>query len=343
MPVLMLLLLPVIAAPSLDFASLYDLWADRFEEDIDPNVGMTSFPSLLIPVGGRYEGMGTAATASSGEAALIEANPAGSAAMQGSEIAFHHREWIGDTSIEEIAYAASFGPFGMGVLAKHLYTPFTAYDAFGERAASGYFSETVGLLNASLSFVSTPRFGLAMGVNAKIAFRYVKDTIAPEQSAYALPLDLGLLVGAKLLDLSPADRRNLSLGVALKNFGFPRTDSVAPLPTVLAVGLEYSPFAALRITGDVTLPLSLDGSDETPERIHYAAGAEVLITPFLSIHAGAVLKPGNPRVSLGTAITLGSIELVTNYAVDLMNGMNPLDTFSLASTIALPGGGREAE
>ena len=342
-----LFLLPLILlistlALGLDLASLYYAWAESFEGDIDPNVGLTSYPSLLIPVGGRYEGIGTAATAVSGEAAFIEANPASSAAMMGAELAFHHRKWIGASVIEEIVFAEAIGPFGLGVLAKVLYSPFTAYDGFGERDAVGYFAEGVGLLNASLDIVSSPIFALSIGANAKIAFRYLTDDIALRQSSFAIPTDLGILMSGKLFDLSIDERRNAAIGVALKNFGLPG-ENEAPLPTTIAIGLSYSPFPALTFSSDVNVPISLNGNNDPPERISYSAGAQVRITPFFSVHTGAIIKPGNPSVAIGASIRFEKLEFVINYTVDLMRGLNPFDTISLASKISLPNDGYEAE
>ena len=63
-------------------ADISDIYynADSFLDSLDdPNTGLTAFPTLLIPMGGRFEAMGTAFTAVADDAGYIESNPAGSA------------------------------------------------------------------------------------------------------------------------------------------------------------------------------------------------------------------------------------------------------------------------
>ena len=47
-------------------ADFYSAWSNLLKNFADPNTGLTSFPTLLIPMGGRLEGMGTAYTAMAG-------------------------------------------------------------------------------------------------------------------------------------------------------------------------------------------------------------------------------------------------------------------------------------
>ena len=41
------------------------------------------------------------------------------------------------------------------------------------------------------------------------------------------------------------------------------------------------------------------------------------------------------RLTLGARLGLGPLELVVNYALDLMGGVNPLENYSVAATIPL--------
>lgn len=50
-----------------EFADFFGDWTDLFSGNVDPNAGLTALPVLQIPMGGKYEGMGTAYTAISGD------------------------------------------------------------------------------------------------------------------------------------------------------------------------------------------------------------------------------------------------------------------------------------
>lgn len=69
-----------------------------FTELADPNAGLTSFGTLMIPIGGRLEGMGTAFTAVSDDSSFLESNPAGSATLENTELTFFHHNWIADSA-----------------------------------------------------------------------------------------------------------------------------------------------------------------------------------------------------------------------------------------------------
>ncbi|MEW5817424.1 MAG: UPF0164 family protein, partial [Spirochaetota bacterium] len=57
-----------------DFSEIYGD-ASESAGKLDPDAGLTIFPLLLIPTGGKYEGMGTAFTAVADDTGFLEANP----------------------------------------------------------------------------------------------------------------------------------------------------------------------------------------------------------------------------------------------------------------------------
>src|SRR5579864_5409475 len=69
---------------------------DALKAFADPNTGLTSFPTLMVPLGGISEGMGTAYAAVSMDSGFIESNPAASSVMDNAELAFYHHNWIAD-------------------------------------------------------------------------------------------------------------------------------------------------------------------------------------------------------------------------------------------------------
>ncbi|MCL2130679.1 MAG: UPF0164 family protein, partial [Treponema sp.] len=66
----------------------------------DSNAGLTAFPVLNVPMGGRSEGMAGAFSAVSDDISFIEYNPAGSSMLSRSEVALFHNNWIADTKVE---------------------------------------------------------------------------------------------------------------------------------------------------------------------------------------------------------------------------------------------------
>ena len=97
-------------------AEAQDLYADAYEfiysmfslGGEDPNEGMTTFLSTLVPVGGSAESMGMAFVAVADDASFLELNPAGSALQDRTQFAFYHNNWIADTRLEAVAYRNNF-------------------------------------------------------------------------------------------------------------------------------------------------------------------------------------------------------------------------------------------
>jgi len=87
---------------AVDTQGSYGSFADYLNNiyGIDNNAGLTTFPILNIPMGGRSEGMASAFTAVSDDVSFIEYNPAGSSMLTKSEIAFFHNNWIADSKME---------------------------------------------------------------------------------------------------------------------------------------------------------------------------------------------------------------------------------------------------
>jgi hypothetical protein len=328
--------LSVTAVTAADTNDLYGDWGAFFADSYDPNVGLTLFPTLLIPAGGRSQGMGSAYTALATDSAFIEVNPAGSALLERPQLSFLHHNWIADAAIETAVLGMRFGRVGYGIGVKFLHNAFTEYDDQGERAASGHFTETVVTVNTSTRLISVPGTAtLSMGVNLKAVYRHVPSVFAENQSAYALPIDAGLLTRFHLLDLSGRQGENFSLGVAVKNLGQKVESLGYPLPTVASAGIGYRPVGPLTLSGDFNLPISLEPDEFPAERYDWAAGFAVRVAPFLSVHGGFRNKADNPKVSLGSQIDLAPVSFVVNYNLDLMGDLNPLDRFSLEATLPL--------
>ncbi len=153
-------------------ASAYQAFSDILNPD--PNSGLTTFRSLLVPMGGLAEGMGTAYTAVARDSSYFESNPAASSCLDYTELAVFHNNWIADSKIEGAVYTIRYKGLGFGVGGKWLYLPFTAYDDFGERSGSGYYSEAMAGFNLSYNLFPGYYFnGIAVGATGKLAYRSI--------------------------------------------------------------------------------------------------------------------------------------------------------------------------
>jgi len=310
---------------------------------IDQNAGRTTLLTLVIPPGGMYQAMGTAYSAVLKDSGYLDANPAGSALLKETELSIYHHDWIGTSRIETVVFTIrpklnlwGISDVGVGFGGKLLYLPFDAVDTWGQRYknswsqsyATGYYSEFIG--SANLSGTVGGDFynhGLTFGASAKLAGRSVPEAIARNQSALTLVTDFGALTKFNLLKFYPSRERNVAVSAVLKNFGFPVNGD--PLPTSIVLGLAYSPFRPLTVAFDFTQPTPV-GTQFTwanplglfqgavAEEREYALGANLALTTFFALQAGLDYKPGRPRLTAGTTISLEKLTLNMSYAVDLV-------------------------
>ena len=327
-----------ISASGLDLAEIYGK-AEEFSDIFnDPNTGLTVFPTLTVPTGGKYEGMGTAYSAVALDSGYLEANPSASSVLDYTELSFLHNNWISDTNVEGVVYTMRLDDLGIGFGGKFLYVPFSSYDDFGERIGEGYYSETVATANVSYNFFSSYYFyGLALGANVKIAYRSVPATSLLDQSALAGLIDVGALTRLNFLKFYSSRSKNFSVGVVLKNLG-PLVKN-EPLPTVVTIGLAYSPLQPIIIAYDLNIPI---GYGQGTEQINMAGGLDISVTDFFSIQSGFNYRGSNPRFTLGGSVNLEKVSFVANYTLDLSTQFEAFDRFSIEAKINLGDEGRLA-
>jgi tetratricopeptide (TPR) repeat protein len=323
----------------------------------DENAGLTAFPVLNVPMGGRSEGMAGAFSAVADDISFIEYNPAGSSMLSHTELALFHNNWMADTKVEGVVFASRIKDFGFGAGAKWLYTPFTEYNIYGDRVSKGYYSEAVAALNVSYNFLSGYYFsGLSLGANLKGAFRIVPDyTDADDlgnntgsliagsgssQSAAMVMADIGVLTRFDFLKPYSARERNTSVALVLRNLGPPAMED--PLPSVAVAALSYKPLRPLLLSFDFAFPMNFHDISLS-EKPYWAAGLSVSVASFLSMRTGLMAKAGNVRITIGSAINLQKISLDINYTLDLLTQMQPLNRVSLGVRLNLGDGGRSAK
>ncbi len=318
-------------------SDVYGEISDLFQPDL--NAGLTAFPTLWVPLGGKYEGMGTAYTAVSDDISYLQSNPSASSTLEYTELAFSHNDWIADTNMEGALFTMRLDDLGIGVGGKFLYVPFTEYDAWGERVSKGYYSESVATINISYNFLSNYYFyGLAVGSNIKLAYRHVPESIYSGQSALMAMIDVGTLTRFNLLKFYSSRDKNFSIGAVVKNLGPQVLDD--PLPTSITVGISYSPIQPLTLACDIDVPFSFWPDEYPAEELSLAVGIDVQMTSFFSIQSGFLYKGGNPRVSLGTVLDLKKVSFTVNYTLDLTTQVGTMDRFSIMATLHLGDRGR---
>jgi len=317
---------------------------------IDNNAGLTAFPVLNIPIGGRAEGMGGAFSAVSDDISFLEFNPAGSSMLATSELAFFHNNWIAETKMESIAYATRFSSLGIAAGMKWLYTPFTEYNIYGERVSGGYYSEGVAVFNASYNFFQGYNFsGLSIGANIKGAFRIMPDYTdnydnvisgsGMSQSAFMVMADIGFLTRFDLFKAYTAREKNASAALVIRNLGPPALGD--PLPTAINAAVSYKPVRPLTIALDFTLPLNL-ADFKLSEKPYAALGLSVNVTNFLSMRAGFMYKAGSSRINIGSAVNLSGLSIEMNYTLDLLTQLQPLNRVSMGVRLDMGDGGRKS-
>jgi hypothetical protein len=324
-----------------DYSTFYSDWAALLQSFIDPNTGNMAFQTLLVPQGGRYEGMGTATTALARDSGYIESNPAAGALLRNTELSFSHHNWISDSMLDGITYTVRYDNLGLGLSGKFFYVPFSARESYGIRDSSGYYSESVATLNASYRFLSSYEFfGISAGASLKVGYRNVPEVFALGQSALVIMGDLGAQSSFDFLKFFASRSRNFSLGFALKNLGL-STLANDPLPMIATLGVAYAPARPVTVTLDGSLPLSLD-STAGAEAPYAAIGMNWDIAQFLSLQAGFQLKMNNPRISIGTILDVGAVSFVVNYNLNLAGRIDPFDLFSIQARLNLGDFGRAA-
>ncbi|MBN2657069.1 MAG: UPF0164 family protein [Spirochaetales bacterium] len=329
-----------------NFEDYYSSWSSMF--GIDPDSGTNSFLILLVPSGGKHEGMATAYTAIALDSGFIDSNPAASSLLNITELSFLHNNWINDVNIESLIFTTRVGNLGLGFSGKMMYLPFTGVDDWGDRYsndysddfATGYYWETVGTANISYNILKSFYFdGISFGGSFKAAYRNVPFSIAQNQSAVAIMGDAGIMTRFNFLKPYYSRDKNFSLGVSVKNVGAEFIENPDPLPTRFSAGLAYSPLRPLTVAFDFNLPFNIDGTGA--EAPYFAVGMDLTLTNFLSLQSGVLLKSGLPRFTIGTAVETAKVDFVINYTLDLTTQFSQPDRISLELRLNMGDYGRK--
>lgn len=327
----------ILVSAYLPSQGLEDLYPEVFGEAFGTNTGLTVFPSLSIPFGGEYESMATAYTAVGRDVSFFEANPAASATVATTQLAFHHNNLIADLNLDGLLYTMRLEDLGLGFAAKYMHAPFTEYDILGRQVQSTRYSETV--IGANVSYNIGRNFffhGLSVGSNLKVAYRNM--TTRPGQSAAGFMADIGVLTRFDFLKPYYSRSENFAVGLTVRNIG---PDVLGePLPAGINAGIAYSPLRPLLIASDLSIPIRFNPAVPLPD-VSWAVGLALSITDFMAVQTGFQLKGGNPRISIGTAVDLNEIALHLNYTLDMTTQFSRPDRFSIQARLDFGDFGRE--
>ena len=345
-------------AGALDLSGVEDSLADIFSSSIDPNEGNTVFRSMNIPAGGRSEALGTAFTALSDDISFFDYNAAASCVLDQTEIAVFHNAWIADSALETIAFSQRKGNLGYGAQLKCFYVPFSEYNLYGDRVAGSYYSETSATFNIAYNFLAGYTFkGLAVGANAKFAWRSVPDYTdnrddsiisgsGLEQSALGIMFDAAALMRFSVLKYYSDREPNLKVALAMNNFGVAITGFGSSVkkdddtPARISLGLSYKPFSRFLISTEVRKPVHLSDISKSG-KLSFCTGLEAQITKIFAFQTGFLFQGANPRFSFGSEFNIKGIKMDVAYTLDLTSSANPVNHISLSAKIKLGDRGRK--
>lgn len=344
---------------ALDYSEIADALTNLGYFESSKNEGTTSFRSLLIPVGGRPESLGSAYTGLCDDAGYINYNSAASCLLSNTQASAYHNSWIADSKLDTVVFTTRIDNLGFGFQAGCLYMPFSEYNIFGERVNASYYSETNIAANISYNFLAGYDFkGIAVGASIKSAFRSVPDYTDNNtdsiislsglaQSGIGIMADVGLMLQFNFLKFFASRTPNVRIGVSAQNLGAAFTGIGSksgiklddPLPTVFAAGFSCQFLPVITATFDIKQPVNLFHPEQY-QMFSLSGGVILAFTKSFSLLLGTEFKGGNPRFSVGSEFQLANARLNFNYTLDLTSSFNPVNRISISAKIILGDRGR---
>lgn len=247
--------------------------------------GETGFAFLKLGVGARAMGLGSAYVALADDPTAIYWNPAGLAAIAGTQVTVMHNEWIQDFRQEFVAVGAALGPGVFGAAISGFYS-----SEFEKRDDTGVLIGHFGFNDVAL----TGAYGLQVvnGLDAGLALRYVREMI-DQESAAALVAD----VGARYR----LGETGVTFGAAIQNLGADAKFVSEPFPLPMtwrlgaAAGRELK---SLRGRGTLTAEFRKARADDG--RFHL--GAEYWYREYVALRVGGKIGYDNESATFGLGV-----------------------------------------
>lgn len=273
--------------------------------------GETGFAFLKLGVGARAMGLGSAYVALADDPTAIYWNPAGLAAISGTQVTAMHNEWIQDFRQEFAAVGAHLGPGTLGVGFAGFYS-----SEFEKRDDTGTLTGHFGFNDISLTGAYAAQ--VVPGLDAGLAVRYIREMI-DQWDATAFTGDLGARY--RLRDTG------VSFGAAIQNIGGdPKfIDETFKIPLTWRVGAAASrPLPSLQGRGTLTAEVRKARADDA----HFHAGAEYSYRDHIALRVGGKFGYDDENLSFGLGLAKDWVHF--DYAVvPLSSDLGTTHFFSL--------------
>ncbi|MGP1520045.1 MAG: UPF0164 family protein [Treponema sp.] len=337
------------------FSSGYSSITKAFNVFTNLHEGEMGFRSLLIHSGGRMAALNGAFTALANDITFFEINPAGSATLRQTELAFFHNAWIADSQLDTISYSMRSGNLGYGASLRCFYIPFSEYDSYGEKVSSGYYSETFTSFNVAYNFFNGYKFrGLSLGSSLKfgiVSFPPFSGQItgtqklslktrnqnALNQMSFAILLDFGMQFRGNFYKNFYSKEPNIFFGLAIKNLGPPIKGDIAPAS--FSVGFAYQPVKIFTFSLDLSCPINIVDIKNSGKPFA-SLGVMFNITKYFNLLSGFGVRGGNPRFTLGGEVNLSNVQINANYTLDLTSQTTALNHIVVGIKLFLGDRGR---
>ena len=337
------------------FSSGYSSISKAFDIFTNLHEGEVGFRSLLIHSGGRMAALNGAFTALANDITFFETNPAGSATLRQTELAFFHNAWIADSHLDTLSYSMRTGNLGYGASLRCFYIPFTEYDSYGDKVSSGYYSETFTSFNIAYNFFNGYKFkGLSLGSSLKfgiVSFPPFQGQIdenektilkirkqnASSQMSFAVLLDIGMQFRGNFHKNFDSKEPNIFFGITIKNLGPPIKGDIAP--TSFSLGFAYQPFKIFTFSFDLSCPMNILNIKHS-EKPFGSLGLMFNITKYFNLLSGFGIRGGNPRFTFGGEVNFSNIQISANYTLDLTSQTTALNHVVVGIKILLGDRGR---
>jgi hypothetical protein len=277
---------------------------------------------LRIGSDAKASSMGGAYTAAANDVSAIHYNPAGLAAVNGTELGLSHAKWLLDGSYDFVGLAMPVKNtrglvMGLGI------SRLSSGDIEGrsaDRSASGGF----GAYDQSVSLSLAKKMGRnGFGLTAK----YIESSIAGIK-ARSVAADLGYTRaftgrGAGTIAGSP-----VSLALAVHNLGAPMKyiDQEDPLPLTLSAGMMIGVLPGVNLALDASR-LVHDGETS------FSIGSEYIALPGLSLRSGYLAETGAGGLGNGAGFNAGVGIMLMDARLDY--AVTPFGELGAAQRISL--------
>lgn len=273
--------------------------------------GDTGFAFLKLGVGARAMALGSAYVALADDPTAIYWNPAGLAAISGTQVTAMHNEWIQDFRQEFAAVGARMGPGTLGVGFSGFYS-----SEFEKRDDTGVLIGHYGFNDIAVSGAYGVR--VVEGLDAGVAVRYIREMI-DQWDATAFTGDIGARYRLS--------NTGVSFGAAVQNLGAePKfINETFRLPVTWRIGAAASrSLSSLQGRGTLSAEVRKSYLDDT----HLHVGAEYLYRERVALRVGEKFGYDDENVSFGLGLAKDWVHF--DYAlVPMSSNLGTTHFFSL--------------